>query len=301
MNTTLNTKNRRRLLTVLVSLIGLLLTSSAAFAVTVDGVFDPSEGYTNVQTITFQLQDGTMVPNPGTLAWSTDAQGNVYVAFVQPLSISDNTYGTNAIGWGSKGHKFGDLVGSDKGEFDLTNGAGQTFIYTLDYLTASKTAPSGYASLGVAGGDGSVGKSGLKGAKGTFGGQVSDVLAWGTSLDYNLNHLGYSSFTTNSPATTPVLNPDGTINYSQPYADPANASGWVYNIEYEVEISASAFGPSGFAGVTVPFAHDSPSKFGQNEIIVVPEPATYLLILAGIGFGILFQGGRRLLKKERGI
>jgi hypothetical protein len=272
--------SRSRTATIFFSAVAFLAVSATASAVVVDGVFDPNEGYTNVQTITFQLQDGTMVGNPGTLAWTTDAQGNVYVAFVQPLSINDNTYGTNAIGWGSKGHKFSDLTGSDKGEFDLTNGAGQTFIYTLDYLTASKTAPSGYASLGVSGGDGSVGKSGIKGVTG--GGQVSDVLAWGTSLDYNLNHLGFSSFTTNSPATTPALNPDGTIDYSKPYADPASASGWVYNIEYEVEISASAFGPSGFAGVTVPFAHDSPSKFGQNTIIVVPEAANYLVGLVAI-------------------
>jgi hypothetical protein len=271
--------------------IMLLLGSwGASAAPTVDGVFTPSDGYTNVQSLTFQLQNGTLVPNPGTLAWTTDAAGNVYAAFVQPLSINDNTYGTNALGWGKQAHGFNNLVGSDKAEFDFTNGAGQKFIYTLDYIGTSKTAPSGFASLGVTGGDGSVGKSSVKGVTG--GGHTSDVLQWGTSLAFDLNSIN-KTFTTNSPATTPVaLNPNGTIDYSKGYNNPASAPGWVYNIEYEVEIAASAFGPSGFAGVTVPFAHDSPSKFGQNQIIVVPEPRTYILVLIGIALTILFRRDR---------
>jgi hypothetical protein len=270
----------------------LLIFASTSSAVVVDGVLTASDGYTHVQQINFQLQNGTMVQDPGTLAWSTDAQGNVYVAFVQPLSINDNTYGTNAIGWGSKGHKFGDLTGSDKAQFNFTNGAGQTFIYTLDYLTATSSSPSGYNSLGVTGGDGSVGKDNFSSvASGTtIHGQASDVLSFGSSLAHNFNQLGFNQFTTNSPATAPNhLNPDGTIDYSQGYADPASAPGWVYSIQYEIEISASAFGPSGFGGVSVPAAHDSPSKFGQNTIVVVPEAANYLVGIVAVAIAALFQ------------
>jgi hypothetical protein len=252
----------------------------------------------------FQLDNGTMVKDPGTLAWTTDSQGNVFIAFVQPLSINDNTYGANSIGWNSGkkagSHTFSNLTGSDKAQINLTNGAGQSFVYTLDYISQSSTAPSGYASLGVAGGDGSVGGGGKGGKGGTSGGggSVADVLKWGTSLDYNLNKLGFKSFTTDSPATTAAHNPDGSIDYSKPYANPANALGWVYNIEYEVEISASAFGPSGFAGVTVPFAHDSPSKFGQNTIVVVPEATNYLVGLAAILFAGLFHVRQFQLKRK---
>lgn len=269
------------------------LSVGTASAVIVDGVFTASDNYQHVQQIGFQLNDGTMV-GTGILAWSVDQAGNVFAAFVQPLSINDNTYGTNTVGWGSKKHTFGNLTGSDKGEFDFINTAGQRFIYTLDYLTSSKSSSSQYGSLGVSGGDGSVAKSSVKNVTG--GGKASDVLAWGTSLDYNLNTiaghgnsnakgLGLGSFTTNSPATTPVhLNPDGTVDYSQGYNNPASAPGWVYNISYEIEIAASAFGANGFASVWAPFAHDSPSKFGQNEILtVVPEPATTSLLVAGIG------------------
>jgi hypothetical protein len=253
-----------------------------------------------MEQLNFQLQNGSMVQDPGTLAWTTDAAGNVYVAFVQPLSINDNTYGTNAIGWGHQGHKFGDLTGSDKAQFNFTNGAGQTFIYTLDYLSQTSSAPSGYASLGVTGGDGSVARDNFSSVPHgtTVHGASSDVLAFGTSLGYNLNHLGFSQFTTNSPATTATLNPDGSINYAHGYANPTNAPGWVYNVEYEVEIAASAFGPSGFAGVTVPAAHDSPSKVGQSTIpvcptCVVPEAGTYIAGLFAIGIALASR--RKLL------
>ena len=275
--------------------------SSTASAVVVDGFFDPNEGYTNVQSLMFQLDNGTMVKEAGTLAWTTDSQGNVFVAFVQPLSINDNTYGANSIGWdaGKKGgsHSFSNLVGSDKAVFNLTNGAGQAFTYTLDYISQSSSAPSGYASLGVAGGDGSVGGGGKKGST-TPGGAVGDVVQWGTSLDYNLNKLGFKTFLTDSPATTPAHNPDGSIDYSKPYANPANAPGWVYNIEYEFEISAAAFGPSGFGSVTVPYAHDSPSKFGQNTIIAVPEATNYLVGFAAIAFAGLFHLRQLQLRRK---
>jgi hypothetical protein len=277
-----------------------LALATSASAVIVDGVFDPNEGYTNVQSLTFQLDNGTMVKDPGTLAYSVDSQGNVFVAFVQPLSINDNTYGANAVGWTGTGgktgsHTFSNLVGSDKAQFNLTNGAGQSFVFTVDYLSQSSAAPSGYASLGVTGGDGSVG-GGKKGS--TVGGSAADVLQWGTSLDYNLNHLGFKSFTTDSPATTPARNADGSIDYSKAYANPTNAPGWVYNIEYEVEISASAFGPSGFASVSIPFAHDSPSKFGQNTIVVVPEAANYIVGLIAILFAGLFQVRQIQLRRQ---
>jgi len=269
--------------------------SSTASAVVVDGIFDPNEGYTNVQSLMFQLDNGTMVKDSGTLAWSVDSQGNVFVAFVQPLSINDNTYGANSVGWVGKDgkpstHTFGNLVGSDKAVFNLTNSAGQAFTYTLDYISQTSSAPSGYASLGVSGGDGRV-----------SGASASNVLKWGTSLDYNLNKLGFKSFITDSPATTPAHNPDGSIDYSKPYANPANAPGWVYNIEYEFEISAAAFGPSGFGSVTVPYAHDSPSKFGQNTIIAVPEATNYLVGLAAIVFAGLFHVRQAQVRRKAAL
>lgn len=284
--------------------LSLLLLGSTASAVVVDGIFDPNEGYTNVTSLQFQLQNGSMVKDPGTLAYTTDASGNVYAVFVQPLSLNDNTYGANSIGWGKTSHTFSSLTGSDKAQFNFMNGAGQTLIYTLDYFSADKNSASGYSTLGVLGGDGSVGKDNFSSvAKGsTVGGKSSDVLKWGTSLDYNFNKLGFKQFTTDSPATTPGgLNPDGTIDYSKPYNNPASAPGWVYYISYEIEISAAAFGPSGFAGITVPAAHDSPSKMGQNTIIVVPEMSNYLVGLVAVAFAGLFHVQQLRRKKAAAL
>ena len=291
--------NRSTSLAALLSAVTLATLSLSASAVVVDGIFDSNEGYANVLSLQFQLDNGKMVKDPGTLAWNVDTQGNVTVAFVQPLSINDNTYGANSIGWNtdpkkSGGHSFNNLVGSDKAQIDFTNAAGQAFSITLDYISKSTSAPSGYASLGVTGGDGGLG-GGKKG-----GGSITaaQVVKWGSSLDYNLNILGFKNFITDSPATTPSLNPDGSIDYSKAYANPSNAPGWVYNISYEVEIAASAFGPSGFGGVTVPFAHDSPSKLGQNTIIVVPEPGNYVVGLAALA---LLAGTqlKSVLKRKR--
>jgi hypothetical protein len=270
----------------LATLVGaaLLALGANAFA-GVDGTYNPADGYTNVVQLNFQLDNGKMVKDPGTLAWRVDGNGNVYVAFVQPLSINDNTYGTNSIGWGNTSHSFSNLVGSDKGHFDFKNGAGQTVMsFDLDYISLNKTNGT-YSSAGVTGGDGRI----------TIG-SASNVLQWGTSLGYNLNTLGYSQYTTNSPAATPARNPDGSIDYSKPYMNSA-APGWDYSITYEVLISAAAFGPSGFGSVSVPYAHDSPSKFGQNTIVVVPEPSTYVAMF-GVFALLLFTHAKQVAKRK---
>jgi hypothetical protein len=291
------------------AITGVSATASAA----VDGHYNPGE-YTNVTQIFFRLDNGNTVPDPGTLAWRVDASGNVFVAFVQPLSINDNTYGANSIGWTDKKgnpstHSFGNLTGSDRAHFDFTNAAGQAVLsFDLDYITKSSLGSSGFASLGVTGGDGRVDR-----------GNAAWVVQWGTSLDYNLNNiagrgtnnnapgLGYSQYTVDSPAATPHRRADGSIDYSRPYMNSA-APGWDYNITYEVMISAAAFGPSGFGSVTVPFAHNSPSKFGQNTIPVcppsdptcIPEPSTYM---AGFGICALLLGvhARQVMKRKKAM
>jgi hypothetical protein len=52
--------------------------------------------------------------------------------------------------------------------------------FRIDYISASASAPSGYASLGVLGGEGRI-----------VSGTGSWVLEATTSLDINLNHYGY--------------------------------------------------------------------------------------------------------------
>jgi hypothetical protein len=187
----------------------------------------------------------------------------------------DNTYGANAIGWGADdapmmaeeppmpgdepmmmpkprkgmgGHTFNDLVGSDHAEILFRDANGELVMqFKLDYLTADAASPSGYASLGVTGGEGKM-----------IVGDAAHVVKWMTSQDRNLNERGYDSYTVDSPAT----DADYTPNTSTPE--------WDYRVVYEAWISLEAFGDGGFGGAEIEFVHASPSKAESNTIEVEP-------------------------------
>jgi len=243
-----------------------IISASAAAAPIVDGRFDASEGYSLGRYVDFSVQgSGTTVTGGELWTYQDAATGDVYVLFTQPLTLVDNTYGDNSIGWGrsapsGKRHNFRDLVGSDAAQFTFTNALGQTVLdVDVDYISRDG---GDYRSLGVTGGDGEV-----------HTGSAASVLAWGTSLDYNFNTLGYV-LTEDSPAT----DDDYTPNPAYP--------GWVFEVSYELKISGSAFGPSGFGDVSLPIVHDSPNKIGKNKVYPrvdgqIPEPGSLSLLCFG--------------------
>ncbi len=155
--------------------------------------------------------------------WSTDpAAGTATIRVTFSNNFVDNTYGTNAVGWPS-GHTFNNLVGSDNLLLALYNTAGtKAMEFNLDYISADSSAPSGYKTLGVTGGEG---KMQL--------GNASDVVGAMTSLDQNLNAFGYV-LTTNSPATDANYTPN------------PNYPNWIYPVWYEVTVRLSPFGAGGF-------------------------------------------------------
>jgi len=275
--------------------LALFIAAPHASAIVVDGKFDPNEGYTNVQSLYYRTDTGQDLATPGTLYSHVDqATGDVYAAFVVPLSFVDNTYGSNAIGW-SGGHKFSDLVLSDSGRFAFYGEDGSKVMdFYLDYLAQVQNAPgqpgtshtSDYTSGGITGANVSKGHAGS-----LITGSASNLLEWGTSLSYNFNELGYK-LTQNSPATTVQYNPDGSIDYSQGYADSTTHPGWIYEMVYEVKISGAAFAQSGFGGVAFTEIHASPNKVGGSSITLIPEPSTYL-----IGAGILLLVGFKERKR----
>jgi len=233
----------------------------------VDGRFDLSEGYTYGHYLDLNVERAGPISDRGQLWYYQEpATNDLYVALIQPLTLVDNTYGSNTIGWGKgiapsgKNHNFKDLKGSDKAQFTVTDGAENVvFDFTLDYISSSDDAPSGYASLGVTGGDGKV-----------HTGSAASLLAWGTSLDYNFNTLGHV-LTKNSPAT------------DSQYTENPDYAGWVFEITYELQIDGDLFDSAGFGGLTVPIIHDSPNKMGKNKVWTevngeVPEPATIALL-----------------------
>lgn len=179
-----------------------------------------------------------------------DGHNTVHLRLTFDPNFNDNTFGANSIGWSPvRGHRFGDLVGSDHAELKLVGGNGAVAMqFKMDYIEADPSAPSGYATLGVHGGDGSV----------TVG-DAAHVIDVSTSLDKNLNERGYSDYTVDSPATDESFTPN------------ADTPEWDYRMVFEVWIDLEAFGDAGFAGAFIDYVHASPAKTSADTIEVMPE------------------------------
>lgn len=150
---------------------------------------------------------------------------------------------------GAKTHTFKDLVGSDHAEMMLTDSNGDVVLhFKVDYVSEDEDAPSGYASLGVTGGEGDV-----------LIGEAEWILQATTSLDRNLNACGYDEFLENSP----VPPTDGAGG---------EAENWDYRVVYEVWVSLDAFGDADFGEAFIEFVHASPSKASDNTVDVTAGP-----------------------------
>ncbi|MBI3537664.1 MAG: hypothetical protein HY070_08925, partial [Chloroflexi bacterium] len=184
-----------------------------------------------------------------TTSWTVNSNGTVTIFVKFSKNFVDNTYGTNAIGWGTKGHTFSDLTGSDHVQLALYNGNNsKSMEFKVDYISSSNTVPSGYKTLGVTGGDG-----------GMLTGSASDVTLVRTAMSENFNTYGYV-LTSNSPAT----------NFS--YTPNANYPNWIFDVWYEVTVKTTPFGASGFGKPVIASVHASPSKTGNNTEPVSPVP-----------------------------
>jgi hypothetical protein len=229
----------------------------------------------------------------GPLSFSVDsATGDVHVLYRQSRNLNDNSYGSHAVGWGTKSHTFKNLTGSDRAQFIVTNGQANVVAnFVLDYLSAKAGTPSGYASLGPFGGDGSC----------TVGCAKSNniptiIKDWNTSLAKNLN--GYFNgishvpgFCSNGKCTVNGMTGPVNLLVNSPPTDPVNTynvsdpafTGWDFTDSYEFTISGAAFGAAGFCGIeciTVPFIHNSPAKTGSNLITLGPCPQCETCALA---------------------
>lgn len=151
---------------------------------------------------------------------------------------------------GKQGHTFRDLVGSDHAEMQLLDADGVVAAqFRIDYISESDSAASGFASLGVSGGEGKM-----------LVGEPEWVLAATTSLDRNLNACELGSFTESSPLSDELYTPD------------PGASDWDYRVAYEIWVSTEAFGASGFGSALIENVHASPSKLASNTVDVQPAP-----------------------------
>jgi hypothetical protein len=141
-----------------------------------------------------------------------------------------------------------DLVGSDHAEFLVTNEKGDVVSqFKLDYISQDSRAPSGYASLGVLGGEGRM-----------IIGDASDIVDWSTSLGLDLNERGYGDYIVSSPETDADYTPN------------VDTRKWDYRVVYEVWIDNAVFGDVGFGGALIEHVHASPSKYPSDTITVIP-------------------------------
>src|ERR1051325_162170 len=126
----------------------------------------------------------------GTLVTKILPNGDVKATYLQSRNVVDNTYGTGAVGWPGNNHTFNQLLGSDKAQFVFYNGAGTKILdFDVDYISASAAYPSGYGTLGVAGGDGGM----------NFG-SASNVVSTVTTISRTLNQSpAFYGYTVNSP------------------------------------------------------------------------------------------------------
>src|SRR5262249_871481 len=108
--------------------------------------------------------------------------GDVSIRYDQFPAPNDNSYGANAVGWGTKGHKFNDLVGSDHAGFSVLNPSNTDVLdFNIDSISTKTGTPSASASLGTVGGDGKI----------TIGSLTAADLTFDTSFARDLNNLGY--------------------------------------------------------------------------------------------------------------
>jgi hypothetical protein len=172
-------------------------------------------------------------------------------------SFVDNTYGDTAIGWGTKGHTWKDLLGSDHAELELfDNSHAMVAQLKIDYIGIDTAQTCGYSSLGVNGGDGKM-----------LIGDSKWVLGSSSSLTRNLGGCGYCESSA-CGGDCRVNSPSTDEQWSSNSATP----NWDYRVRYEVWVDAAAFGTSGFGGVNVSYVHASPSKQTNNTITVIPGP-----------------------------
>lgn len=280
----MNRKNRTNASHVVAAIVGIQLVLAASgpamAAPAIDGRYDQDEGYALGRFVDLTVEGIGATVEGGELWTCVDpVTGDVSVLFSQPLTLVDNTYGDNLIGWGrnvapsGKNHNFKDLKGSDKAQFTFTDTVGNVVLdVTMDYISETSKGSGVHACLGVTGGDGKV-----------HTGSAGDVLEWGSSLDYNFNALGYV-LTQDSPAT------------DENYTENPGYPGWEFAVVYELRVAGGLFQTNGFGDVSIPIVHDSPNKIDRNKVFpeinsVIPEPATIALLALG-GVGVLTRRRR---------
>jgi SdrD B-like protein len=255
----------------------------------VDGTFDPSEGYTVKRALNFydgdEYKPEDLVLSGGALwTYCDPVTKDLYVALIQPLMVTDNTYakkdGPDADGgegyvagdWGTQEHSFGKLEGSDKAEFDIKDGNGNILLnFEIDYIKQDKNTAVLSAPLKDDGGYITQHSTSLIYNLAATSG-VGTGLDYGTATATRSARLDYSPEIVGGydKTTTPVTQVDYTLRNADLGDSDGDLgteyTGWVFESIYEFKVDGSLFGDT--CGVAeVHSVHNSPHKVGEgNEL-----------------------------------
>ncbi len=280
------TKFNKSLAVVGFVLAGFSMPSSAFIA---DGKFDASEGYSLAFDVSFLVEGGGgATVDGGRLYFGTDdGSGDHFMYFAMPKDFVDNTYGDNAVGWGSHGHTFKDLLNSDSLGGDGTNAAmsfdtagGNTLDIVIDYLAKGQSDPIVYKSAGA-------GDAGFSQDDGeVISGDATVIKEIATSMEYNIaqfvsqadidatadNHANPGvGLLKDSPVVASI---DDAGNYVVDIAASPGLANWIFEVGYEIQFEAGTFGDGwtsateALSFVSLGDSHVSPSKVGFGGNII---------------------------------
>jgi len=222
--------------------------------------------------------------NPGRGKLYYNREGNtLYLAVVVDDSVNDNVFGDTgdaddtvylkSAGWKGVGnkHQAKHLITSDNTEFKLQCGD-YTYDWFHDYLyDADGDEDPGEADWLSGPGDGSIG-----------GGTPPPGLVSASSLQYNMNNSTWDVTLAGSRSGSDKwksvdgdsdndVTDEGWPTYNSTYD-------WEWAMVYEMSIDVSVCGNNAIT-VSVPSAHNSPSKDGTDDVPICPDGC----VLQGIG------------------
>jgi hypothetical protein len=180
----------------------------------------------------------------GTLICSQLSNGNYQITWRQDPDQTDNTYGKgSSSGWSGQNRTFAEMLVNQAAEFRFLDANGNTQLdIAANYISPSKSYPSGFGTLGINGNTGFV-----------VSGSGSHVISCDTTLSHNLNQSSdFYKCTTDSPSSSTWDNVTG----------------------YTFVVDGKTFGSAGWGGVSIPECHNVNSMPNWGDMKVSPTSFT---------------------------